>query len=177
MVDEVASLQAAAHGDHVAVRWLLDTAAPVVYGYVFARVGGDEEVAADLVQDTFLEAMRSASSFRGDSALTTWLCSIASRRLARYYESERRQAEARRQLRVAPEPEVADDIEIVAERDRVTRALGRLTPEHRHVLVLKYLDGRAVAEIAAEIGRSRVQVQSLLQRARDALRLELGAAT
>lgn len=177
MVDEVASLQAAAHGDGVAVRWLLDTAAPVVYGYVFARVGGDEDAAADLLQDTFLEAMRSADSFRGDSALTTWLCAIASRRLARHYEVERRQQEARRQLRVVPAEPIADDTDAVAERDRVTRALGRLAPDHRRVLVLKYLDGHAVADIAEEIGRSRVQVQSLLQRARDALRTELGATS
>ena len=177
MVDEVASLQAAARGEPVAVRWLLDTAGPVVYGYVFARVGADEEVAADLVQDTFVEAMRGASSFRGDSAVTTWLCSIASRRLARHYESERRQVEARRQLRSVPEHVVDDELEAIAERDRVARALGRLAPDHRRVLVLKYLDGRAVAEIAEEIGRSRVQVQSLLQRARDALRVELGPAT
>jgi DNA-directed RNA polymerase specialized sigma24 family protein len=42
------------------------------------------------------------------------------------------------------------------------------------VLVLKYLDGLAVQDIATEVGRSRVQVQSLLQRARDGLRRELG---
>jgi DNA-directed RNA polymerase specialized sigma24 family protein len=42
------------------------------------------------------------------------------------------------------------------------------------VLVLKYLDGLAVAEIADQVGRTRVQVQSLLQRARDGLRRELG---
>ena len=47
---------------------------------------------------------------------------------------------------------------------------------HRQVLVLKYLDGRSVAEIAEAVGRSRVQVQSLLQRARDGLRSELGGS-
>jgi len=38
------------------------------------------------------------------------------------------------------------------------------------VLVLKYLDDLSVGEIATELGRSPVQVQSLLQRARDGLR-------
>ena len=155
---------------------LLDEAGPVVYGFVHARVGGDEQAAADIVQDTFLEAMRSAASFRGESAVTSWLCVIASRRLARHYERERRQLEARRRLRSVPEmPDPGfDDL---AERDRVVRALGRLSPDHRQVLVMKYLDDRAVAEIAEEIGRSRVQVQSLLQRARVALRAELSEAT
>ena len=169
-------LRAAARGEPAAVRRLLDEAGPVVYGYVHARVGGDDEVAADLLQETFLEAMRSAEGFRGDAAATTWLCAIASRRLARHYEAERRQAEVRRGLHALPEvvPAPADD---VVERDRVVRALGRLSALHRQVLVMKYLDGRAVAEIAAEIGRTRVQVQSLLQRARDHLRHELEAAS
>lgn len=177
MNDDVGWLRAAATGDPAAVRRLLDEAGPVLYGYVFARVGGDEEAAADIVQDTFLEAMRSASSFRGDSAVTTWLCSIASRRLARHYEAERRQSEARRGLAAVPDPDVVEESDLVAERDLVVRALGRLSVVHRQVLVMKYLDGRAVAEIASELDRTRVQVQSLLQRARDALRAELEVAT
>jgi RNA polymerase sigma-70 factor (ECF subfamily) len=176
-VQEDASwLQAAAAGDPAAVRRLLDEAGPVIYGYVFARVGGDEQVAADIVQDTFLEAMRGAAGFRGDSAVSTWMCAIASRRLARHYEAERKQAEARRGLQAVPSYDDTDAVAEVAERDAVIRALGRLSPDHRQVLVLKYLDGLPVVEIAAHIGRSRVQVQSLLQRARDALRVELEAA-
>ena len=176
MADDVAWIRAAARGETAAVRRLLDEAGPVVYGYVHARVGGNDEAAADIVQDTFLEAMRAADGFRGDAAVTTWLCAIASRRLARHYEAERRQAEARRGLHALPSSDVSasDDVD---ERDRVVRALGRLSGVHRQVLVMKYLDGRAVAEIAADLGRTRVQVQSLLQRARDQLRRELEVAS
>ncbi len=52
-------------------------------------------------------------------------------------------------------------------------ALGRLPTLHRQVLVLKYLDGCSVADIATTIGKSNVQVQSLLQRARDGLKREM----
>lgn len=175
MPEDAAWLQAAAAGDPAAVRRLLDEAGPVVYGYVFARVGGDEQVAADIVQDTFLAAVRGLEGFRGESAVSTWMCAIASRRLARYYESERKQSEARRGLQAVPAYDDSGDIDEVAERDAVIRALGRLSPDHRQVLVLKYLDGLPVIDIAEQIGRSRVQVQSLLQRARDALRVELEA--
>src|SRR5205823_2137128 len=85
-------LAGAAEGRGDAVRTLLDEAGPVVYGFVFARVGGQADVAEDIVQDTFVEAMRSASGFRGEAALTTWLCTIARRRLARHYDRERREA-------------------------------------------------------------------------------------
>lgn len=175
-MDDVAWIRAAARGDARAVRRLLDEAGPVIYGYVHARVGGHEEIAADIVQDTFLEAMRGADGFRGDSAVTTWLCAIASRRLARHYESERRQEEARRGLHALPSIVLSADDD-VDERDLVVRALGRLSGVHRQVLVMKYLDGLAVADIAAELGRTRVQVQSLLQRAREQLRRELEVAS
>ena len=173
--DDVALIRAVADRDPVAVRRFLDDVAPIVHGYLYARVGGDEPAAEDLLQETLLEAVRSARTFRGDSALSTWLCAIARRRLARHYESERRDEATRVGLRlVAPASEDPED-GVLEQRDEVVRALGRVPVTHRQVLVLKYLDGLSVEEIASELGRSRVQVQSLLQRARDGLRGELGA--
>lgn len=174
---DVALLRAAAAGDADAVRSLLDDVGPVVYGFVYARLAGDEAAAADLLQETLLEAVRSAEGYRGDAALTTWVCAIARRRLARHYERERRQEVARTGLRVihggdeAAEP-AAPDVD-VERRDEVMRALRAMTPLHRQILVLKYLDGRSVEEIAVELDKGRVQVQSLLQRAREALRREV----
>ena len=49
----------------------------------------------------------------------------------------------------------------------------RAVSTHRQVLVMKYLDELSVSQIADEMGRSPVQVQSLLQRARDGLRRAL----
>lgn len=172
--DDRALLLDAARGEPAAVRRLLDEAAPVVNGYLYARVGGDTAASEDLLQETLLEAVRSARSYRGDAALSTWLCAIARRRLARYYESERRAEVARRGLQAVPDPSPDDDV--LERRDEIVRALGRLSATHRQVLVLKYLDGLAVEEIAGEMDRTRVQVQSLLQRARDGLRRELEAS-
>ena len=61
----------------------------------------------------------------------------------------------------------------VERRDEIVRALGLLPAVHRQVLVMKYLDELSVSQIADELGRSPVQVQSLLQRARDGLRRAL----
>lgn len=168
-------LAKAASGQADAVKRLVDEAGPVVYGFVYARLGGDREAVDDIVQDTFLEAMRSAASFRGDSAAATWMCAIARHRVARHFDAERRHAAAVDALESALDldgsaPVGADEFD---DRDELTRALGRLPVLHRQVLVMKYLDDESVATIAGALGRTRVQVQSLLQRARVSLRREL----
>src|SRR3954471_7612253 len=96
---DVRRLRAAAGGDAHAVHWLLDEVAPTVFGFLYARVGGDRGVAEDLLQETLLEVVRSAADFRGDAAVTTWMCAIARRRLARHYERERRVAVTESRLR------------------------------------------------------------------------------
>ena len=169
-------LALAAAGDPRAVRWLLDEVAPIVFGFLFARVGGDESAAEDLLQETLLEAVRGASAFRAEASASTWMCAIARRRLARYYESERKAEMARRSLSLVYDGSGAagpgDDI--LERQDEVVRALGRLPALQRQVLVLKYLEDMSVIDIAGQLDRSRVQVQSLLQRGRDGLRRELG---
>ncbi len=165
----------AAAGNPPAVRALLDGYGDALYGFLYARVGGHAPVAEDLLQETLIEAVRSASTFRGESSLKTWLCAIARRRLSRHYEAERRAAVVRAGLSIVPDDVSTHDRSAdIERRDEVTRALGALPPLHRQVLVLKYLDDRSVEEIATELGRSRVQVQSLLQRARIGLRERLG---
>lgn len=164
-------LRAAARGRPEAVAWLLDEVAPVVHGFLWARVAGDQAVAEDLLQETLLTAVAQADSFRGDAAASTWMCGIARHLVARHWERERRADVARSQLHLS---EAVDPVASALDREEVASALRRLPALHRQVLVLKYLDDLSVEEIAAEVGRSRVQVQSLLQRARDGLRRELG---
>jgi RNA polymerase sigma-70 factor (ECF subfamily) len=170
--EAVAELGRVVAGDAAAVRRLLDESGPVVYGYVLARVGS-RAAADDVVQDTFLEAIRSAHTFRGDSLLTTWLCAIARRRVARHFEAERRHLTDEHDHDDLDLAAPVDEVDDVDQRDEVVRALGRLPVLHRQVLVRKYLDDCPVAEIAAELGRTTIQVQSLLQRARVGLRRQL----
>jgi RNA polymerase sigma-70 factor (ECF subfamily) len=168
-------LRAAARGRADAVRWLLDEVAPIVHGFVWARVAGDQAVAEDLLQETLLAAVASADSFRGDAAVSTWMCGIARHLVARHWEAERRAEVARSRLREVTALEPTTDTEQqLLDREQVAAALGRLPALHRQVLVLKYLDGLPVEQIAEQTGRTRVQVQSLLQRAREGLRRELG---
>ena len=170
-------LALAAAGDPPAVRWLLDEVAPVVFGFLFARVGGDESRGRGLAPgDAPGGRPGRGSAFRAEASASTWMCAIARRRLARYYESERKAEMARRSLSLVHDGSGAagpgDDM--LERQDEVVRALGRLPALQRQVLVLKYLEDMSVIDIAGQLDRSRVQVQSLLQRGREGLRRELG---
>lgn len=47
-----------------------------VYKYIFCLTG-DEEIAEEIVQETFLEAVKNIDKFKGKCKITTWLCQIA----------------------------------------------------------------------------------------------------
>lgn len=176
---EASLLQRAAERDPLAARTLIDQTSSVVYGFIYARVGGNPQAAEDLLQSTYLEAIRSARSFRGESALATWLCTIARRQVAGHFKSERRAWMLLSKLQLVGGDIDEENLEIesaLMEGEAVIAALGRLTVAHRQVLVLKYMDGLSTVEVAKELGRTGPQVQSLLQRARAALRRALEAS-
>ncbi|MFF1280198.1 RNA polymerase sigma factor SigM [Streptomyces sp. NPDC058299] len=121
---------------------------------VALRTLGDREEAADAVQDALVSAYRAAHTFRGQSAVTTWLHRItvnacldrvrkaASRKTAPVDDTER--------LEQLLEPH--ESASAPAERKDVHRqlleALGTLPPEQRAALVLVDMQGYPVAEAA-----------------------------
>ena len=169
--DEIAILHDATAGEPVAVRILLDVHMPTVYGFVFARVGGRTKVADEITQETLEQAVRSSPTFRGESSLATWLCTIARKKLARYYDHERRREDSPRAS--SSVDDAGDETSSSGRRDEVVRALGTLLASQRQALVLTYLDHLSVEQVATEMGITLVQVQTMLQRGRDALMKEL----
>ncbi|MEU7054541.1 RNA polymerase sigma factor SigM [Streptomyces sp. NPDC046197] len=121
---------------------------------VALRTLGDREEAADAVQDAFVSAYRAAHTFRGQSAVTTWLhritvnaCLDRARKAASRKTSPVDDTERLEQLLEPHESASAP-----AERNDVQRqlleALGSLPPEQRAALVLVDMEGYPVAEAA-----------------------------
>ena len=148
-----------------------DAALPRVFRYVYGRCGHDRDLAEDLTQQAFVEALRGRASFDYRSDPVTWVCSIARHRLADHFR--RLDAEERRNLRlvelesVTPrDPDPAD----IAERDAIQAALASLPALQRAVLVFIALDGLTVREASVLLDRSESATESLLHRARAAFR-------
>ncbi|WP_411103641.1 RNA polymerase sigma factor SigM [Streptomyces sp. cmx-4-9] len=139
---------------------------------VALRTLGDREEAADAVQDALVSAYRAAHTFRGESAVTTWLHRItvnacldrarkaASRRTAPLNDTER--------LELLLEPH--ESAEAPAEREDLHRellaALATLPPDQRAALVLVDMQGYPVAEAARVLDVPTGTVKSRCARGR-----------
>jgi RNA polymerase sigma-70 factor (ECF subfamily) len=163
---------AACFASEVAFRRFYDQALPRLYGYLFHRCRGDAALAEDLTQTAFSEAVRRRGSYDGRSDPVTWLIGIARHKLVDHFRAEAR--DERRRLSLVINDLALDSEDCawrnVDERELLEDALGRLTAMQRAVLILHYADGLAVREVAREIGKSESATESLLTRARDALR-------
>jgi RNA polymerase sigma-70 factor (ECF subfamily) len=137
---------------------------------VALRTLGDREEAADALQDALLSAFRAASSFRGDSAVTTWLHRIVVN--ACLDRIRRRQARP-----TVPLPETDVTPAPTADRDTamdVRQALRELPAEQRAALVLVDVQGYAVSEAAVILGVAEGTIKSRCARGRARLALLLG---
>ena len=63
-------------GDEKAFRELFDSFYPRLFRFAIARLNGDREAAADVVQQTFCKAIQGLDRYRGEAALYTWFCQI-----------------------------------------------------------------------------------------------------
>ncbi len=137
------------------------------------RITGDEQLAEDVFQATFLLLSRKAHTIRRAEALPCWLHGVA-RRLAvqaRRALIRRREREARVQPRSSTDPlEELSARELVAVLDE---EIGRLPESQRAVVILCCLEGLSQEEAARRLGCSGAAVKGRLERGRQRLRLRL----
>ncbi len=163
-------------GEVMAWRALYDAFAERVWRTVARLMGPGSADVADVVQETFLAAARSARSFDPDrGTLWLWLWGIARRHVAVHYRKENRHDLAARNGQLlrclhgeepAP-PELLATAELAA---LVRSTLTELPIEYEMLLTARYLDGISVDDIAAQERSTAVAVRSKLARARQAFR-------
>lgn len=131
------------------------------------RLCGNQDLAEELTQETFYQAMRHWKSFRGDSDISTWLCAIAKRQ---YYKSLRRKPSV--PLTDAPEQAVPDFADALMAGDRrmtAQRMLHRLPEPHREVFMLRTFCDLSHAQIGELFGKSESWARVTYYRARQML--------
>ncbi len=138
------------------------------------------DTAEDVVQDALVKAYERLGSWRGESALSTWLYRIvyttAVSSLRRSGGSGGAGGSGRDFFEMTPSLQVAttdDDGDTEVTEDniaRMRRALEQLSPLDRTLVDLFYLEERSVREVAAICGESESNVKTRLHRARLRLR-------
>jgi RNA polymerase sigma-70 factor (ECF subfamily) len=132
----------------------------------------DPHAAEDLFQEVSLVVVRQAEEFEDGTNFPAWARSILRNKI-------REQLRERRGVRVDETlleqldrdfRAVEEGLDADGRREALRRCLGKLTDRVRQALVLRYDEGLAPAEIGERLGQTRQAVNSLLQRAREALR-------
>lgn len=168
-MSEAELISRAAAGDRVAQRALYDAHVDRVYRLAF-RLAGDDDLARDFTQETFIRAFQRLKDFRGESALSTWLHTIATtvslnglRRVRRIGARETviEDAESLGSERREADPDL---------RDALRAAIDRLPEGYRTVFVMHDVEGFTHEEIGTALGIQAGTSKAQLFRARGRLR-------
>lgn len=149
-------IQAARKGDRDAFRQIVETHANRVFR-VCLRVTGDESLADDAVQDTFLAVYRKLDDFAADSQFTTWLHRVAVnaalqllRKRNRYREDPMDDGLADIHESPAPTPErISEGLGL---RERLQSAMAQLSEMERLAFSLRHFEEFSIAEISDRLG-------------------------
>jgi RNA polymerase sigma-70 factor, ECF subfamily len=144
------------------------TALPHVYGYLLPRCGS-VAVAEDLTAETFTAAVAAVRQGQVRELTVAWLVGVARHKLVDHWRRLGREQRGLAALE-AQGTDAGDPWEELLDLDAAHAALRRLPEPQRLALMLRYLDGLPVAEVAGQLGRTVHGTETLLVRARAALR-------
>ena len=172
-MDNRTLVERAGEGDHDAFA-VLATAASARMDAAARLILRDRELARDAVQNALVRAWRDLPGLRDPDRFDAWLHRILVHScLDEVRRIKRRPIEV--ELDPIVEPSTGDDVRRLADRDLVERALVRLDPEHRALVVMHYYLGYPLPEAAASLGLSLPAARSRLHRAMQGLRRVLTA--
>lgn len=146
-----------------------------VYSFVYSRVAGNNEVTEDIVQETFISAMKGGEKFRGISSYKTWLCGIAKNKVLNYY---RKSIKDDKFSYIDEIDYLEDRIDVEdyvlhnESRKVIMNTLNNLKTVYRCVLILKYMDDYSVKEISKFLDKTPKAVDGILQRAKVSFKKE-----
>jgi len=166
-------------------KWI-DLYSDYLFNYTIARVN-DKVIAQDLVQDTFLAALKSMKNFKGEASERTWLISILKRKIIDYYRkinSNKGQAEVRINYNTDSETEgdwleerVGDPFDKTAQDtleneelgEAIYNCLDKLPLKQADVFKMKTILGYETDTICKELNITPSNLWVIIHRARTAL--------
>lgn len=146
-----------------------------LYVYIFELVQ-DEQTSLDLVQETFINAVRHIGGLRDNAKFGSWLFGIAHQKCIQRWRKKTRDQQLRDELENAPAEfhESPDDLLIAKEKEmEFMNLIHQLPPPQRAALLLFFVEDFSIEEIAGITGASIGTVKSRLHYAKKMLRTML----
>lgn len=171
------------HGDREAFTKIMEKYQNIMFGMAY-NILSDYQDAEDAVQETFIKAYKSISSFKGQSAFTTWLyvicrnaCNDILRKRQKHsnvtsVDLEDSEDSSIREIK-SDEPTPEECMEMSETQALVRDGINALKPEYKEVIVLSDMQELSYEEISAILKIPVGTVKSRLNRARSALRKNL----
>ena len=133
-------------------------------------------IAEDLMEDTFVKLATKRPVFHNDSAFKTWLYAIA-RNLALDWCRQNARQRVVSVEELSSELTTMDSIELQylrsEQRIQLHKALQKIKPEYEQVLYLAFFEGFSNAQIARIMRKNKRQIESLIYRAKQSLKIKL----
>lgn len=167
-LDDIALVRQIQHGNESAMEEFYHRFAPGLHAFIRCKVRAPEDI-EDILSETMTASITAIMRFKGESRVFSWLCRIATFKLADFYRSggSRNHAPLDETL---PDPGIRNqDLE---SNLVIWQALLKLNRQYRRVLEEKYFTGFSTREIALRLGRTEKAVESILVRARQAFARE-----
>lgn len=157
-------------GDHAAFRELFARYAPMLLRLTVRHLRS-EELAREIVQQTFFQLHAARNDFQSDRKLRPWVFTIAMNLVREHYRRKKRRPESA--LDPAREPAAEEERPPLERRQRVEAvraALERLPASQREVVELHWFEDRPFAEVAEIVGATEGAVRVRAHRAYERLR-------
>ena len=142
----------------------------MIYKYLLSKTGS-EDIAEELTQETFYQAVKSADKFDFSSKVSTWLCSIAKNKLYEYWRKHPNTEELNENteaLLTLEEQYISDESKL-----EILKAIHNLSEPAREVLYLRLFSGLSFREIGEILDKTEQWARVTYYRGKLALRKEL----
>lgn len=162
-------------GDNAAVADLVNEYRTGLELYLMTLVG-DADAAEELTQDTFVKLFTKKPHYKPIASFRTWLYTIAKNSALRYLKKQKKQMPLSYEDAVLiPDDALTPEEQYFADEQKINvhTVLGKLKPEYREILWLTYFEGLSNKESALLLGKKVHSIESLVSRARAALKKQL----
>ena len=139
--------------------------------YFISRLSGNSETAEDIFQDTWLTVIRRIHSLKKIDAFPTWLYRIARNKV--YQQLRRKKMLSELDENIAVPNDTENDVFSPEDAAKIHRCLTELRPEHKEVLMLRFLEQMSYQQISEVLNCSLGTVKSRIHYAKLALKKEM----